>query len=111
MQKINRKAFIGKTAMGFGGLLAISHIPALLRARASSGAINIPIGFQSFTIRDMLAKDFGGTLKTMANFGYQLVEMCSPPGYADLGFGFLTNMKTADIKNIITDAGLTCPSC
>ena len=59
----------------------------------------------------MLGKDFAGTLKTMANFGYQLVEMCSPPGYANLGFGFLVNMKTADIKSIITDAGLSCPSC
>ena len=111
MQKVNRRAFIGKTAIGFGGLLAISHIPALLSAQALPGTINIPIGFQTFPIRDMLAKDFAGTLKTMANFGYQLVEMCSPPGYADAGFGFLANMKTADIKSIITDAGLTCPSC
>jgi sugar phosphate isomerase/epimerase len=111
MQKINRRAFIGKTAMGFGGLLAISHIPALMSAQASPRAINIPIGFQSFTIRDMLGKDFAGTLKMMTNFGYQLVEMCSPAGYADMGFGFLVNMKTADIKNIINDAGLTCPSC
>jgi sugar phosphate isomerase/epimerase len=59
----------------------------------------------------MLAKDFAGTLKTMANFEYQLVEMCSPTGYANAGFGFLANVKTADIKSIITDAGLTCPSC
>src|SRR5665647_1131804 len=99
MQKINRRAFIGKTAMGIGGALAISHIPALLNAQASPGANNIPIGFQSFTIRDMLGKDFAGTLKTMASFGYQLVEMCSPAGYANMGFGFLANMKTADIKS------------
>ena len=59
----------------------------------------------------MLGKDFGGSLKTMADFGYQLVEMCSPAGYADSGFGFLMNMKTADIKSVITDAGLSCPSC
>ena len=108
MLKINRRAFIGKSATGLGGLLAMSHIPSLLRAQ---GAINVPIGFQTFSIRNMLGKDFAGSLKTMADFGYQLVEMCSPAGYADNGFGFLMNMKTADIKSVITDAGLSCPSC
>ena len=97
--------------MGFGGLLALTHMPGLSSAQRSSGAINIPIGFQSYTIREMLGKDFAGTLKAMANFGYQLVEMCSPSGYVNLGFGFLANTKTADIKSMITDAGLTCPSC
>ena len=47
----------------------------------------------------------------MAAQGYKLVELCSPKGYATLGFGSLVNMKTADIKSIINDAGLTCPSC
>ena len=111
MKNINRRAFIDTTAKGLGSALILSQLPALLRAQASPGVINIPIGFQSFTIRDMLGKDFSGTLKTMAGFGYQLVEMCSPAGYANIGFGFLTNMKTADIKKTITDAGLACPSC
>ncbi len=43
--------------------------------------------------------------------GYQIVEMCSPPGYVDSGFGFLINMKPAELRSTITDAGLTCPSC
>ena len=59
----------------------------------------------------MLAKDFAGTLKMMAGQGYQLVEMCSPKGYASLGFGSLVSMKTADMRRIINDAGLSCPSC
>ena len=32
----------------------------------------------------MLAKDFAGTLKMMADQGYKLVEMCSPKGYEKL---------------------------
>jgi sugar phosphate isomerase/epimerase len=71
----------------------------------------MPIGFQSWTLRDVLVKDFAGTLKKMAAQGYQLVEMCSPKGYVDSGFGPLVNMKTADMRSIITDAGLNCPSC
>ncbi|MEP7111113.1 MAG: TIM barrel protein [Ferruginibacter sp.] len=111
MHKINRRSFIGKTATGIGGIVAISQLPSLLSAQASAGAVNLPIGFQSFTIRDMLEKDFAGTLKMMANLGYKQVEMCSPAGYASMGFGHLVNKKTSEIKTMIKDAGLTCPSC
>ena len=47
----------------------------------------------------------------MASQGYQLTEMCSPKGYAQIGYGPLVNMKTSDMKSIINDAGLHCPSC
>ena len=69
------------------------------------------MGFQSWAVKDRLGKDFPGTLKTMADMGYKLIELCSPAGYKDSGFGFLSNMKTADIKHTIEDAGLHCPSC
>jgi len=108
MKKINRREFIGKTTMGIGAAFALSQFPILARAAAYN---NMPIGFQSWTVKDMLSKDFAGTLKMMAGQGYQLVEMCSPKGYATIGFGPLVNMKTADMKSIITDAGLNCPSC
>ncbi len=111
MQKINRRAFVSKTIMGVGGTLALSQVPTWLSAQASPGISNIPIGFQSYTIREMLGKDFSGTLKTMAGFGYKLVEMCSPAGYAKGGFGFLVDKKGTEIKTMINDAGLACPSC
>jgi sugar phosphate isomerase/epimerase len=97
--------------MGLGGAFAMTQRPSWLRAETAKNFIDIPIGFQTFPIRDILAKDFPGTLKTMAGMGYRLVELCSPKGYADIGFGFLVNMKTADIRKTITDAGLSCPSC
>jgi sugar phosphate isomerase/epimerase len=109
MKRINRRAFIGKTTMGLGAALALSQLPGQLFANAR--ASNIPLGFQTFPIRDILAKDFAGTLKMMAAQGYQLTEMCSPPGYVSSGFGPLVNMKTSDMRSIITDAGLSCPSC
>lgn len=70
-----------------------------------------PLGFQSFPIRDLLAKDFPGTLKMMADMGYQNVEMCSPPGYAQIGFGPLVSMTGTQMRKIINDAGLNCYSC
>jgi sugar phosphate isomerase/epimerase len=109
MKQVNRRTFLSQTTMGLGALIALAQVPAQLFA--AGRAANIPIGFQTFPIRDVLAKDFAGTLKMMAGMGYQLTEMCSPQGYAQIGFGHLTSMKPAEIKTIINDAGLTCPSC
>ena len=109
MKTINRRAFIGKTSLGLGAALALSQFPKQLFANAAAN--NIPIGFQTWSVKDILAKDFAGTLKMMAGLGYQLVEMCSPKGYASNGFGPLVNMKTTDMRSIIYDAGLSCPSC
>lgn len=111
MKKINRREFIGKNSIGLGAALVLSQIPASIFAETIPELINQPIGFQTFPIRDMIAKDFPGTLKMMAGHGYQLVEMCSPQGYVSSGFGPLTNIKPAEMRTIITDAGLTCPSC
>ena len=111
MLQQNRRLFIKKTAMGLGGALALSQIPGILQAKNTGAFIDIPLGFQTFPIRDMLSKDFSGTLKIMAGMGYKIVEMCYPKGYANAGFGALVNLKPAEIKRIINDAGLSCPSC
>jgi len=109
MKKLNRREFIGKAAMGTGAALALSQLPTELFANAAFN--DIPVGFQSWTIKDQLSKDFTGTLKSMSAQGYKLIEMCSPKGYATIGFGAFVDMKPADMRKIINDAGLTCPSC
>ena len=62
-------------------------------------------------VRKSIEQDFAGTLKTMAGLGYNSIEMCSPPGYAKLGFGPLEHMKATEMKGIINAAGFTCISC
>lgn len=109
MKSISRKAFIKHTASGLAAAWTLSHLPQQLFAQ--SAFLDIPIGFQTFPIRNMLAKDFAGTLKMMAEMGYKVTEMCSPKGYAQIGYGPLVSMKVADMRSIINDAGLTCPSC
>ena len=113
MKKINRRKFIGRVSKGLGAALALSYIPGSLLAEVSVGLkrLELPVGFQTYPIRAELSRDFPGTLKTMAGMGYQLVEMCSPQGYSSIGFGFLKDMKTADLKSTIQDSGLICPSC
>jgi sugar phosphate isomerase/epimerase len=109
MKKINRREFIGKTTISLGAAFALSQLPKQLLTNAAFN--DMPIGFQTWSVKDILVKDFAGTLKMMASLGYKLVEMCSPKGYTNSGFGPLADMKTADMRSIINDAGLTCPSC
>ena len=111
MININRRKFIGTSSRGLGSLLTLSQLPLSFLKDRIPELKNTPIGFQTFPIRDKVAKDFPGTLKLMSEQGYQLVEMCSPKGYAAIGFGPLVSMKPADLRMTIQDAGLHCPSC
>ncbi len=72
--------------------------------------LGLPIGCQTWPVRQMIAKDFPGTLKELAASGFQAIEMCSPVGYADSGFGGLAKYSGAEVRKIIQDAGLTCVS-
>src|SRR5581483_3844738 len=83
----------------------------------SSGALKLganplgmPIGCQTWPVREMIAKDFPGTLKQLAAAGFKSIEMCSPVGYDDNGFGGLAKYKGSELKQMIHDAGLTCVS-
>lgn len=109
MSNISRRSFMGKTAMGFGAAFGLTQLPQELWA--ASFYNDIPLGFQSWVVRQDIGKDFSGTLKKVSGLGYKLMELCSPQGYAQLGFGSLTSMKPAEIKKIINDAGLSCFSC
>ena len=58
------------------------------------------IGVQLYTVRDLAAKDFPGTVKKVAELGYRYVELA--------GYG---NLKTAqEVKKALDDAGLKAPS-
>lgn len=108
MNKITRKEFINISAAALAGTSLL--MPGWLEAKKKSVDVG-QIGFQSWIVRDLIGKDFPGTMKMMAEMGYQSVEMCSPPGYVSSGFGALQNLKAPEMKKIINDAGLTCVSC
>ena len=95
---MHRRDFLAQSA-------ALSLLPLLLRRRT-----NLAIGFQSWVVRTDLAADFAGTLVKMAAMGYEAIEMCSPVGYRNYGFGPLAEHSATDMKSIITDAGLSCDS-
>lgn len=91
--------------MGLGAAFIAGNLP--VHAGGPKKTVKMPLGFQIWTVREMLLKDFPGTLKTIAGMGYQSVEMCSPPGY---GFKPLMRLTAKEMKTIIDDAGLTLTS-
>ena len=70
----------------------------------------MPIGCQTWPVRETIAKDFPGAIKQLADGGFQTIELCSPVGYAEFGFGGLAKYKGAELRKILSDAGVTCIS-
>jgi sugar phosphate isomerase/epimerase len=110
MNKLSRREFLGRSTLGLGSALLLSGLPSESGSTSPSGTVKMAVGFQVWTVKDQLIKDFPGTLKMMAGLGYQSMEMCSPPGYESSGFGPLKSMKAREMKKIVTDAGLICES-
>lgn len=103
---MNRRQFFEKSGIGLGAAVLAAQFPSRIFASEAGKALKKPLGFQVWTVKDELVKDFPGTLKKMAELGYQSVEMCSPPGYETSGFGPLMKMKGSEMKKIAEDSGL-----
>lgn len=57
----------------------------------------IPIGLELYSVRDELSRDAAGTLKAVAEMGYEGVEFAGPPEHSG-----------EDLKAMLDDAGLVC---
>jgi len=80
-------------------------------AKLQANPLGMPIGLQTWEVRNAIGKDFDGTLRRLAADGYQTIEMCSPPGYQNYGFGPLASIKPSEMRERIHAAGLNCESC
>jgi sugar phosphate isomerase/epimerase len=106
MSVISRRDFL-KTAATYTA--AASFFSAgVLDLRANP--LGMPIGCQSWPVRKMIEQDFPGTIKQLAAAGFQMIELCSPIGYADNGFAGLAKYKGAELRKILSDAGVGCVS-
>jgi sugar phosphate isomerase/epimerase len=103
MPVISRREFC-KTAAVAAGLLSAG----VLELHASP--LGMPIGCQTWPVRDMIAKDFPGTVRQLAGAGFQTIELCSPVGYADSGFAGLAKYTGTELRRILSDAGVSCVS-
>lgn len=106
MSAISRREFLRNAAthVAAAGFLAAGALE--LRANP----LGMPIGCQTWPVREMIAKDFSGTVKLLAQAGFQAIELCSPVGYADSGFAGLAKYTGTELRKILAAAGLTCIS-
>jgi sugar phosphate isomerase/epimerase len=96
--KFNRRQFLGAAPAALAATRALRADP-----------MGMPIGTQTWPVREALAKDFEGTLRMIAGIGFKTIEMCSPPSYAD--FRPLASLTATQMKHTIEGAGLHCESC
>jgi sugar phosphate isomerase/epimerase len=96
----------------FRNISSSAGAAGLLTAARKLGAnpLGLPIGCQTYPVRDKIGKDFPGTIRQLADAGFQTVELCSPVGYSDSGFGALAKYKGSEIKKILNDNGVKCES-
>jgi sugar phosphate isomerase/epimerase len=106
MKSTSRRTFIKRT----GAQAAAAGLFGASGLRLSANPLGLPIGCQTWPVKEMIAKDFPGTLKQLADAGFQSIELCSPVGYKEFGFGGLAKYKGAELKKVIAGAGLTCVS-
>ena len=56
---MNRRKFIGQSAVGVGVMVMMPHFLQADEVKKYKH----PVGFQTFPIRDLVSKDFPGTMK------------------------------------------------
>jgi sugar phosphate isomerase/epimerase len=94
MRGISRRAFL-KTASASAACAALWHnIPSLM-----ANPFGLPLGLQLYSVRDILPKDYEGTLKQLSAIGYREVEAA----------GFFDHTPS-QVKQAMDHAGLSCVS-
>jgi sugar phosphate isomerase/epimerase len=94
MHGISRRTFL-KTASASTALAAAGVDASWLMANP----LGLPLGLQLYSVRDLLPKDYEGTLKQLSAIGYREVEAA----------GFF-GRNAGDVKQLMTQAGLRCVS-
>ncbi len=81
---------------------------ALAASPLAARPLGLPIGCQTYPVRDLIAKDFPGTVKLLASAGFQSIELCSPWGYADAGFAPVGKYSGAELRKLLGGMGVQC---
>lgn len=95
---------ISRRQFSFGASLSLTRA-------LQAAPLGLPVGCQTYPVRQEIGKDFDGTLKKLAGIGFRRIEMCSPPGYDRAGYGPLVAMPAKEMRERIGAAGMGCESC
>jgi sugar phosphate isomerase/epimerase len=89
---LSRRSFLALSAM----------LPWAFKARASASA-SVPIGLELYSVREALKLDLEGTVRAVAQLGFQCVEFYAP--YYDW-----TEAQTKQMGKLLDDLGIRCYS-
>ena len=93
MHGISRRTFL-KTASATAACAALWNVPRLM-----ADPLGLPLGLQLYSVRDLLPKDYEGTLRQLGTIGYREVEAA----------GFFDHTPS-QVKQAMDHAGLRCAS-
>jgi sugar phosphate isomerase/epimerase len=88
---LSRRSFLAMSAM----------LPWALKSAASSKPI--PVGLELYSVRDALKKDPEGTVRAVAQMGYQAVEFYAP-------YFEWTEAQARRMRKVMDDLGIRCNS-
>lgn len=100
MKPQDRRSFLKLTGLGIIGAAAISQSGFTACASPKTVPVKSGIGIQLYSIRDNMAIDVPGSLKKIADIGYQYLELA---GYAD---GKFYGYTPEEFKKMVNDLGM-----
>jgi len=106
MSSLSRRELLRKSVTN----TALAGLAAQVGQHLVANPLGLPIGCQTWPVRAMIGHDVPGTLKKLADAGFQSIELCSPVGYADSGFAAVGKYKPAEFRKMLADVNLTCES-
>ena len=101
MNAISRRNFLAGGALGVTAAAGLS---------LDGFPLALPLGFQSYDVNRDLSRDFEGTCRTLAGYGYQLIDyvwLARVPGVAPA----VQAMTGKDVRRAFDAAGLKCQNC
>jgi sugar phosphate isomerase/epimerase len=100
MNAISRRQFLTGSAIG----VAAGSFPA------RAFPLDLPLGFQSYDVNAELSRDFGGACRTLAGYGYQLIDYVWM-AHSTAVSPSVQAMTAKDARGAFDAAGLGCRNC
>src|SRR5207248_3076341 len=101
--RTSRRQFLNHSAMALAGGALLPGTGAI-----SASPMNQPIGFQCFEIIEYLNKDWEGTWKKMAGFGYKFVDLVT---FSPRNAPNIAKLTAREIRQGIEAGGLGVDNC
>ena len=94
MRSVSRRTFLKGISLSGVGLALWNRVPRLM-----ADPLGLPLGIQLYSVRDVLPKDYDGTLRQLSAIGYREVEAA----------GFF-GRSASEVKQSMDRANLRCVS-